>query len=649
MVGPFQRHVRVGQRYALSSSPPYPISVSRDRVILSAIIGVLIVALFWLGILLYRWSLQVSEVTRLRVGVGLQAMMTDWQLEFYRRISETPIALQVGPDSGAHDDWKDYSERYRRHIRQTADPGLVKDVFLWETSRTPNPRLLRFDSNQEALAATTVPPSLTPLLTQLQQNSSSLPRALQLWRASSPHSGEQAAPSAAPFDAVVTGWQFAPDIPAVVHPIIHHRMPGDSARADVPSIPDWIVIIYDWGNISTELIPHITQEYFGNPEGLEFKLAVLRQTSKSRANVIYSSDADFKISTPPDASMNIFGPAPKTIDSQALQPSAQPSAIVASDWQNLPGLIWFPVIQPAQGRAERWELRVAHRRDSIASIIIGFRRRNLLVALSILGVLSLVMLVVLIAAYRAHTLSRLQMQFVASVSHELRTPLAVLSSSSQNIADGIVRDPARMAQYREIMARQIQHLSQLVDQVLRFAATKKDALPITRSAIDVTAVLQQALADLEGFVQQSGVTVHNSVPPHLPKVLGDASALSQCFQNLLTNAIKYSGNDRWIGIDAQISKSALRSHPLQVTVRDHGIGIPASELPHIFEPFYRTTAVTASNIHGTGLGLSITKNLVEAIGGRITVESSPGEGTAFTIHLEIAPDSVQKSVPGSNA
>src|SRR5579872_6789990 len=77
--------------------------------------------------------------------------------------------------------------------------------------------------------------------------------------------------------------------------------------------------------------------------------------------------------------------------------------------------------------------------------------------------------------------------------------------------------------------------------------------------------------------------------------------------------------------------------------------LPISELPHIFEPFYRTTAVTASNIHGTGLGLSITKNLVEATGGRITVESSPGEGTAFTIHLEIAPASAQKSAPGSNA
>jgi two-component system sensor histidine kinase VicK len=109
-------------------------------------------------------------------------------------------------------------------------------------------------------------------------------------------------------------------------------------------------------------------------------------------------------------------------------------------------------------------------------------------------------------------------------------------------------------------------------------------------------------------------------------------------QNLLTNAIKYSGSRRWVGIDASLSGSALRNaQQLQLTVRDHGIGIPPSELPHIFKPFYRSPTVTASNTHGTGLGLSITKNLIEAIGGKITVESSPDEGSAFTLHLAVAP------------
>lgn len=623
--------------------------MSKDRVIFSAIIGFLLIALTWLGILLYRWSIQISEVTRLRVGVGLQAMMTDWQLEFYRRISEMPIALQVGPDSGAHDVWKDYSERYHLQIRQTADPGLVKEVFLFETSRGVNPRLFLFDPKQAALSATLTPPSLAPLFTQLQQNSSSLPRALQLWRTSSPHSGEQVVPSTVPSDAVVTGWQFVPDIPAVVHPIVHHRLPGELQANHSASAPDWIVITYDWGNISTELIPHITQEYFGNPEGLEFKLAVLRLSSKSRASVIYSSDSDFNTGTPPDASMNIFGPAPKSVDSQALQPSAQAGAIVESNWQDLPGLIWFPVIQPTQGHAERWELRVVHRQDSLASIIIGFRRRNLLVALSILGLLSLVMFVVLIAAYRAHTLSRLQMQFVASVSHELRTPLAVLSSSGQNIADGIVRDPTRMAQYRAIMTKQVQHLSHLVDQVLRFASTEKDGVQFARSAVDIVPPLQQVLADLQGFIDESGVKVDNSVRQDLPKILGDSSVLYQCFQNLLTNAIKYSGSARWVGIDAKLTGSSFRAQHLQVTVRDRGIGVPQSELSHIFKPFYRTPAVNASNIHGTGLGLSITRNLIEAIGGKITVESSPGQGSAFTLHFELAPAASQKSPTGSNA
>lgn len=609
--------------------------LSRDRFFLPVVLGIFLLALLWLGVLLYRWSTQVSEVTRMRVGVDLHAMMTNWQLEFYRQISEIAIALQVGPDSGARDDWRDYLERYRRWSKKISDPGLVKDVLIWETSGTGRARLLHFDLKQGTLTAISAPEILSKLLIRLQQNSKNLPIALRAWDLSSTRAANPTPLPANSFqDGMTTGWQFVPDVPAVVHPIIHHSLPGDGTPAP-GAAPDWIIVVYDWDRISSELIPKVTQEYFGNPEGLQFKVAVVKAFDRKPVTTIYSSDQDFGIETPSDASMDIFGPAPKTVESQAWQP-VHGARVLEPDWQNLSGLIWFPVIQSTSQRNETWELQVGHRQGSLGNIFLWTRRRNLILGLSVLGVLSLVAIVVLTASYRAHTLSKLQMQFVASVSHELRTPLAVLSSASENLADGVIRDPQRLAQYRSMMAKQIRHLSHLVDQVLLFASDSETTPQTNLSAVNLPAVLNDVLRDLNTMLEQHKIVVQTSLPPDLPEVWGDPVAVYQSLQNLVTNAIKYGGPDHWVGIGAAVVQESRHGESVRITVEDHGVGIPKSEVQHIFKPFYRSPTITASNIHGTGLGLSITKSLVEAIGGSVSVRSEVGKRTIFALQLRIA-------------
>jgi Signal transduction histidine kinase len=111
-------------------------------------------------------------------------------------------------------------------------------------------------------------------------------------------------------------------------------------------------------------------------------------------------------------------------------------------------------------------------------------------------------------------------------------------------------------------------------------------------------------------------------------------ALSQCLQNLITNALKYGDQNRWIGIRA--SEEGGRDHPeIRISVQDRGKGIERSELHQIFEPFYRSPAAVAGQIHGTGLGLPIAKSLAEAMGGRISVTSEVGVGSTFTLHLPL--------------
>src|SRR6202007_809582 len=118
---------------------------------------------------------------------------------------------------------------------------------------------------------------------------------------------------------------------------------------------------------------------------------------------------------------------------------------------------------------------------------------------------------------------------------------------------------------------------------------------------------------------------------------GDKGALSQCLQNLVTNALKYGDQGRWISICASCEDTKdHRGREVRISVLDHGKGIDLSELPQIFEPFYRSPAVVANQIHGTGLGLPIAKSLAEAMGGRISVTSEVGGGRAFTLHLPVA-------------
>jgi signal transduction histidine kinase len=117
--------------------------------------------------------------------------------------------------------------------------------------------------------------------------------------------------------------------------------------------------------------------------------------------------------------------------------------------------------------------------------------------------------------------------------------------------------------------------------------------------------------------------------------MADPKALGRCLQNLMTNALKYGAGARWMGIRAHPGAGAEAGEVL-ITVQDRGQGIEPSEIPHIFEPFYRGNAARASQTHGTGLGLSLAKEAAEAMGGRLTVASHLGEGSAFTLHFPAA-------------
>lgn len=189
-----------------------------------------------------------------------------------------------------------------------------------------------------------------------------------------------------------------------------------------------------------------------------------------------------------------------------------------------------------------------------------------------------------------------------------------------------------------MMRKQIRQLSELVDHVLLFAATTESSPTYNLKPVSAAAVVESVVEDLVGFIEQNGIDLQCCLQEDLPPVWGDPAVLSQCLQTLIVNAIKYCGENHWVAVETKLAQGA---EELQITVRDHGIGIKEAELPHIFKPFYRSPSVTAANIHGSGLGLSLAKRLIEAIGGEVSVTSEWGKGSAFTLHLRTAPRQAQ--------
>ena len=290
-------------------------------------------------------------------------------------------------------------------------------------------------------------------------------------------------------------------------------------------------------------------------------------------------------------------------------------------------------------RADLAEMRRLYDSQALQQLTVAGAsgRRSVVRLIAVLFLTFLFAGIALWAVYRSRMqsaldLAKLQMDFVAGVSHELRTPLSVLCLAAQNIADGVIEDRNQLAEYGSTMRRQAQQITTLVDQILLFASTKSGKVHYALRPVSVSEVVETVLTNVSELLQENDVVVDQHLEPGLPDALGDFTALCHTLQNLVVNAVKYGGENHWIGIRG--SRDDLkRTREILISIEDRGIGMTALELRHIFEPFYRSPSVVAAQIHGTGLGLALARNIMQSMGGRISVKSQPGIGSTFTLHL----------------
>ncbi|RAP78569.1 sensor histidine kinase [Paenibacillus montanisoli] len=224
-------------------------------------------------------------------------------------------------------------------------------------------------------------------------------------------------------------------------------------------------------------------------------------------------------------------------------------------------------------------------------------------------------------------------RLVADVAHELRTPLSVMQLKLENIQQAGHQVPPEMLLR---LQDEVIRLSRLVDDLHVLSLAEAGRLSLDRKPLDLTVHLERIVDDVRYEAEENGLDIRLYTSSRAVTVIADARRITQVFFNLLTNAIRYTPRGGKITVEIEDRIVDRNASFACVSVIDTGIGIPADELPHLFDRFYRVDEARSRYSGGTGLGLSIAHHFVKAHGGFIRVTSRPDEGTVFSVFLPIA-------------
>lgn len=232
---------------------------------------------------------------------------------------------------------------------------------------------------------------------------------------------------------------------------------------------------------------------------------------------------------------------------------------------------------------------------------------------------------------RQKRLESMRKDFVANVSHELRTPLSVIKGFVETLVDGHAQIPeADRDRFLRTIQRHAERLHVILEDLLTLSRLESRTPGLQLGTADLTGLLRELVEDYRPRASSTGHRIDLQLPAGVPAVSADTVRLRQVFDNLLDNALKYTPPQSFITI-----RVTVISAQAEIRIIDNGPGIPARDLPHIFERFYRVDKGRSREKGGTGLGLSIVKHIVQLHGGRVWAESEAGQGTTIVLTLPL--------------
>ena len=577
-----------------------------------AIPALLVLLLAGLATLQYHWSGKVSALERQRMRTSLFVAGSHFSEDFDREVTRVFLFFHPDPRGAASGQLDRVARQYDRWMAEAPYPHLVRDVFLIrpDSAVTKGSGIEVLRPAEHRFVPSPWPPELAGVQRRL---------------AESP-----------PLHGGFGVGSTMGDIPGLVIPVAFPRPPGagqPAAPAD-PLAGAYLVVRLDWKTITGEILPALARQYFASPRWDDYAVAVREKDDPRR--VLFLSDPKMKPAAFGDGDLHLgmFNLRPFE-ELRSLSTERETGGNHLHSPGGLRAHFGMGGPPPGDRRHRRdlgdWQLVVKHRDGTLEEAVAAVRRRNLAISLGILALLGATAGMMFVTTQRAQRLARQQIEFVAGVTHELNTPLTAIRSAGQNLADGVVAEPAQVKRYGALIESEGRRLSDMVGQALDFAGIQSGRRVYHPRPVDVGEIVDGALQDCRWLLQEKQIRVEREVEPGLPSVLVDAAALRRAIANLVENAVKYGGRAAWIGVRVRRSPAG----PVEITVADRGPGIRREDLPKLFEPFFRGRDAATAGVPGSGLGLSLVRHIAEAHGGRVTVTTGVGEGAAFTLQLPV--------------
>ncbi|HEV7747242.1 MAG TPA: HAMP domain-containing sensor histidine kinase [Pyrinomonadaceae bacterium] len=396
---------------------------------------------------------------------------------------------------------------------------------------------------------------------------------------------------------------------------------GAQGSVHVPALRGWCFLEVDDAYLRQSLIPELVVRHYGI--GDRYQVAVVASDPLS---MIYGSDPTLTIGALSQVNAGIV-----LLEAGMQQSSQKPQPFAPG-----PLSVQLAEIGGNHGGADHraWLLVVKNKAGSLEVLVENARLHTLGFSLIILLLSAGSSVMLMLATVRARRLAQQQMEFVAGVSHELRTPLTVIQSTSYNLSQGTIQDPNRVQQYGDVIQREARRLINQIERILSFAGIQSGRRVYDLQPTNVTELAERSLAEYAVPFAEDDWQIEQHFAKDLPLVVTDGPALESALKNLFENALKYAAQGKWLSVTVCAAQES-KGREVQITVADRGPGIAPKDLPHIFEPFYRGRNIAATT-SGTGLGLCLVKRNLRALGGRVTVRSTPDEGTSFTLHLPVS-------------
>jgi two-component system phosphate regulon sensor histidine kinase PhoR len=242
------------------------------------------------------------------------------------------------------------------------------------------------------------------------------------------------------------------------------------------------------------------------------------------------------------------------------------------------------------------------------------------------------LVVLYMAMVRERRLNRLKSEFIANVSHELKTPLSLIRMFGELLSMGRITDEQKTKRYHEIILRETERLTALIDKVLDFAKIERGKSAYEFQETDLTELVERAVDIYRHRIDEAGARLECKVEEGLPPLMIDPHAITLALINLIDNAVKYASGTDVIGVEV-----GRRDSEVSLDVYDRGVGIPAPYLKRVFDRFYRyqRDGEGSGSQRGSGIGLSLVRHIAEAHGGSVIVTSTPGVETRFSVKIPL--------------